>query len=77
VYGYADGGFVKNRSQDPVWQYDSGIKLNLVQDFFELYFPLQSSIGFEPNLPNYQERIRFKVTLSINTLAGLFTRQWY
>ena len=77
IYGYADGGLVKNRFEDPLWQYDSGIKFNLVQDFFELYFPLQSSIGFEPGLPNYEQRIRFKVALSIDTLSRLFTRQWY
>ena len=77
IYAYADGGWVKNKYSDPLWQYDTGIKLNLVQDYFELFFPLQSSLGFEPSLSNYHERIRFKATLSFDTLIKLFTREWY
>ena len=77
INGYADAGWIKNKYSNPVWQYDTGIKLNLVQDYFELYFPLQSSLGFEPSLNNYEKRIRFKVTLSFTTLTKLFTRQWY
>lgn len=77
IYAYADGGWVKNKYANPVWQYDSGIKLNLVQDYFELFFPLQSSLGFEPSLSNYHQRIRFKASLSFDTLVKLFTREWY
>ena len=77
VYAYADGGWIKNRGFDPIWQYDSGIKLNLVQDYFELFFPLQSTLGFEPSLTNYHERIRFKASISIDTIVRLFTREWY
>lgn len=77
IYAYGDTGFVKNRHQNAEWLYDSGIKFNLVQDYFEVYFPLYSSIGFEPTRSDYGSRIRFKVTLSVNTLLSLFTREWY
>ena len=77
IFIYANGGLIKSKGADPRALYDSGIRLNLVQDYFELYFPLQSSLGFEPSFNDYSERIRFKATLSIDTLFKLFTREWY
>ena len=77
INAYVDAGWLKNEGSSAIFQYDTGIKLNLAQDYFELFFPLQSSIGFEPNLDNYEKRIRFKVSLSFTTLTKLFTRQWY
>ncbi len=74
---YGDVGGIRNRSESARFFYDSGVRLNLVTDFFELYFPLYSTNGFEPSLDNYGERIRFVVTLSPRTLIGLFTRKWF
>jgi hypothetical protein len=74
---YGDFGLVNNKNIGTKAVFDSGIRLNLVADYFELYFPIYSSLGFEPNLPNYDEKIRFIVTLSPNTLLRLFTRKWY
>jgi len=73
---YGDAGVFKNQHSDPKFVYDSGIRLNLLPDYFELYFPVQSSNGFEPSLGNYSEKIRFVVTISPGTLVGLFTRKW-
>jgi hypothetical protein len=44
---YGDLGFVKNRATQPEFIYDSGIRLNLVTDYFELYFPVYSNLGWE------------------------------
>lgn len=77
IYAYGDIGLIDNRNQRPQFVYDSGIRLSLLADYFELYFPLYSNLGWEPGLPNYDERIRFIVTLSPKTLLGLFTRAWY
>lgn len=77
VFVYGDLGFVKNKSQRPEFVYDSGIRLNLLQDFFELYFPVYSANGWEIAQPNYEEKIRFIVTLDINTAIKLFRRRWY
>ena len=77
IFIYGDAGFVKNKGLKEDFLYDSGIRLNLLQDYFELYFPLQSSLGFEPSFKDYGSRIRFKVTLSFTTLIDLFTREWY
>lgn len=77
IFVYADAGLVKNKGQKVEPVFDSGIRASLVADYFELYFPLYSSLGWEPGLGNYDERIRFIVTLDLKTLFGLFTREWY
>lgn len=74
---YGDAGFVKNRGVNPRFVYDSGIRLNLVTDYFELYFPLHSNNGWEIAQSRYPEKIRFIITLSPRTLTGLFTRKWF
>ena len=74
---YGDVGTFKNEGNKPQYIYDSGIRLNFVQDYFELYLPLYSSNGFELNDKNYGERIRFIITLSPKTLTSLFTRRWF
>ncbi len=74
---YGDLGFVKNTGFEPRFVYDSGIRLNLVTDYFELYFPLYSNNGWEIAQTGYDEKIRFVVTLSPKTLIGLFTRKWF
>jgi len=74
---YGDVGFVKNHFNDPKFVYDSGIKVSLVADYFELYFPIYSNLGWEIAQPNYDQKIRFIITISPKTLLGLFTRRWY
>jgi hypothetical protein len=74
---YGDAGFVKNKGESAKFLYDSGIRLNLVTDYFELYFPLYSNNGWEIGRPNYDQRIRFIVTLDPKALLGLFTRKWF
>ena len=77
IEAYGDIGFMKNRGENARFVYDSGIRLNLVTDYFELYFPVYSKLGWEIAQPNYGERIRFIVTISPRTLIGLFTRHWF
>ena len=77
IYAYGDAGIVYNKNQSTKFVYDTGIRLSLVADYFELFFPLYSNQGWEPGLPNYDQRVRFIVTLSPKTLLGLFTRKWY
>lgn len=74
---YSDLGFIKNKQQDARFVYDSGIRLNLVTDYFELYFPVYSNNGWEVSQPNYTEKIRFIVAFSPQSLTGLFTRKWF
>lgn len=74
---YGDLGFIKNNSQNEKFVYDSGIRLNLVTDYFELYFPIYSNNGWEISQNNYNEKIRFIVTFSPKTLINLFNRKWF
>ncbi|WP_088341086.1 gluzincin family metallopeptidase [Robiginitalea sediminis] len=74
---YGDAGFLRNTGSDARFVYDSGIRLNLVTDYFELYFPVYSNLGWEIAQPNYSSRIRFIITISPRTLTGLFTRKWF
>ncbi|PKA84385.1 hypothetical protein ATE92_2573 [Ulvibacter sp. MAR_2010_11] len=77
IFAYGDIGLVHNKNQGTTFVYDAGIRASLVADYFELYFPIYSNLGFEPNLPHYDEKVRFIVTLDLKTLLGLFTREWY
>jgi hypothetical protein len=77
ILAYGDLGLVKNRRTPTEFVYDSGIRVNLVTDYFELYFPVYSNLGFEINQPNYEQRIRFKFTVDPESLLGLFKRRWF
>ncbi len=74
---YGDIGYLKNKNTAEKFVYDSGVRLNLVTDYFELYFPVYSNNGWEVGEKNYGERIRFIVTFNPDTLIGLFTRKWF
>ena len=77
IQGYTDIGIVKNKFSNMKFVYDSGIRLNLVTDYFEVYFPIYSNLGWEIGNPNYDQRIRFVFTVDPKSLLGLFRRKWY
>jgi hypothetical protein len=77
IEGYGDVGFIKNKESDPKFVYDGGIRLNLVTDYFELFFPVYSNNGWEIGDKNYGEKIRFIITFRPETLINLFTRKWF
>ncbi|MBZ4033707.1 aminopeptidase [Flavobacterium sp. 17A] len=74
---YGDIGFLKNKHQKEYFAYDTGVRLNLVPDYFELYFPVYSNNGWEISQTKYNEKIRFIITFSPKTLLTLFTRKWF
>ncbi|WP_342748324.1 aminopeptidase [Flavobacterium album] len=75
---YGDAGLFKNHFAGAKFVYDSGIRLNLVPDYFELYFPVYSSNGWAFRQQEaYSTKIRFVVTISPGTLINLFTRKWF
>ncbi len=77
IYAYGDVGIVKNKGISPKYVFDAGVRLSLVADYFEIFFPVVSNKGWEIAQPNYDQQIRFIITLSPETLIGLFTREWY
>ncbi|GAA4231218.1 hypothetical protein GCM10022291_03210 [Postechiella marina] len=74
---YSDLGLLKNKHNKAKFVYDSGLRVNLVTDYFEIYFPIYSNLGWEMGQPNYSQSIRFKFTLDPKSLLGLFRRKWY
>jgi len=76
VEAYGDIGFVKNEGIPTKFVYDSGIRLNLVTDYFELYFPVYSNNGWEIGQKGYEQRVRIMLTLNPKILFTLFTRKW-
>ena len=74
---YGDIGLFKNKNVSLQNGYDMGLRLNFIEDYLELYLPIQSSRGFHPNDPNYLKDIRFVLTLDYQNLARLFTRRWF
>ncbi len=74
---YGDFGLLKSKFDVPHIVYDSGIRINLVTDYFELYLPLYSNLGWEIAQPRYDQKIRIKFTVDPQALFGLFRRRWY
>lgn len=77
IMAYGDIGLVKNHGNNAEFVYDSGLRLILVEDYFEIFFPVYSNLGWEISQPDYDQKIRFIVTLDFKTLLGLFSRRWY
>ena len=76
VEGYLDLGMLKNKDSDSRYFYGTGLRLNLLPDFFELYFPVSSSNGFELKDFRYYNKIRFIVSYNLESLGKLFSRRW-
>ena len=74
---YGDIGALKNINRPTKGYFDSGIKFNLVPDYFEVFFPLYSSNGFEPVQSRYATKIRFIFSPRLKTLSSLFSRKWF
>lgn len=74
---YADAGLYKNKSLDPKFIWDSGVKVKVIPDFLEVYFPIQSSLGFEPSFKDYGSRIRFTLVLNFGAITNYFRRGWF
>lgn len=74
---YADAGIYKNKDNPTQFIWDSGVKLRLIPDFLEVYFPIQSSLGFEPSFKDYAKRIRYTLILDLSSIINAARRGWY
>ncbi|UMQ43981.1 aminopeptidase [Chryseobacterium sp. Y16C] len=74
---YADAGFYKNKNRPTQFIWDSGIKVRVIPDFLEVYFPVQSSLGFEPSFKDYAKRIRYTLVLNLGSIINAARRGWY
>lgn len=71
---YADAGVYKNKNRAAQFIWDSGIKVKVIPDFLEVYFPVASSLGFEPSFNNYAYRIRYTLVLNLGALISNLRR---
>jgi len=74
---YADAGIYKNKSRSTEFIWDSGVKVKVVPDFLEIYFPVASSLGFEPSFKDYGYRIRYTLVLNLGALINNLRRGVY
>lgn len=74
---YADAGIYKNKDLPSKFIWDSGIKVRIIPDFLEIYFPIQSSLGFEPAFKDYAKRIRYTLVLNLSSIINAARRGWY
>lgn len=74
---YADVGLYKSKFENPQFIWDSGVKLKFIPDFLEVYFPIQSSLGFEPGFKDYGQRIRFTLSLNFSAISNYFRRGYF
>lgn len=71
---YMDIGWVKNQNENVYFLHDKGIRLNFVNNYLELYFPLHSNNGWETSFPHYEQRIRFVFTSNFSQILEFFKR---
>lgn len=62
--------------QDQLY-WDYGIRLAIVPDFLEVYFPIQSSLTNQFEAPNYPTQIRFILNVSQTDIIQRLRRGWY
>jgi len=77
IEAYGDLGYINQREQDSRILFDTGLRLNLVPDFLEIYFPLYNTKGLQLQGPDYQQKIRYVITFDPRTLTQLFSRKWF
>lgn len=74
---YADAGIYKNYNFNSHFIWDTGVKLKIIPDFFEIYFPVQSSLGFEPSFKDYGYRIRYTLIFNLGATINHYRRGWF
>ena len=77
VEAYGDITLAKNNGQPIKSYWGTGIRLNLVPDYLEVYFPVYSNFGFELNNNAYARDLRLVLTIQPKQLMTLFTRKWF
>ena len=77
IEAYGDLGYINQKEQSSRVLFDTGLRLNLVPDFLEIYFPLYNTKGLQLQGPDYQQKIRYVITFDPRTLTQLFSRKWF
>ncbi len=57
--------------------WDYGVRLAIVPDFLEFYFPFQSSLQNHLSTPNYLTQVRFVLNINTTDIIQRLRRGWY
>ncbi|MFY0631522.1 MAG: aminopeptidase [Flavobacteriaceae bacterium] len=71
---YNDVAFLKNKGRDIFLGYENGIRLNFINNIFEIYLPLYSNNGWEVSQNAYPKSIRFVITAKPKAIFNFFKR---
>lgn len=71
---YNDAALLKSKNHPVFFAYESGFRLNFINNFFEIYLPIRSNLGWEITRNNYKSKIRFTMVLDITQTFNLITR---
>ena len=74
---YGDWAIKQNKGESVNFYYDSGVRINLVQDYFEVFFPVYSSLGNELKQAHYEQKIRLVFTINLQRAFSMVKRGWY
>lgn len=74
---YNDVALAKNTNQKVYFAYENGIRLNFIQDFLEVYFPVYSNLGWEITQSDYASRIRYVLVINPKKLYNFLRRGFY
>jgi hypothetical protein len=74
---YNDVGLVKNKNHSLYFAHENGFRLNFVNNYFEMYFPVHSNNGWEISQPDYTTKIRFVFTTNFDLLFNFFRRGFF
>lgn len=77
VEAYVDLGMMKNKNIMTKSFFDSGIRLNMISDYLEIFFPVYNTAGFAFDEIPYEHKIKFILTLNSDQLFTLFSRKWF
>ncbi|MGB2129255.1 MAG: aminopeptidase [Flavicella sp.] len=74
---YGDIGLLKNKHTELFFAYETGIRLNFINDIFEIYLPVYSNNGWEFNGPTYDQKIRFSCVLHLPKIVNNVRRGFF
>ena len=74
---YTEIALRKDLGQNAEIYHGSGIRLNLVPDFLEIYLPVHHQKGYISFTDDYLSKVRFVLALRFETLSRLFTRSLF
>lgn len=74
---YGNVGIVKNRNQKGYFAHECGFKFNFIPDMFEVYFPMNSNLGWEVGQSKYTSKIRFVIEGDLKSIYNFIRRGFY